>query len=124
MSAPEDRWPRSVYAHGTDPDPRFSLANERTFLAWVRTGLALVAGAAAVDALPLPMPDGVQTRPGGGARPRRPAHRRSPPGVAGRAPSARCAKGTPLPANPAMVVVLVAVGVAALVIGVASLAGG
>jgi putative membrane protein len=25
-------------------DPRFSLANERTYLAWVRTGLALVAG--------------------------------------------------------------------------------
>jgi putative membrane protein len=29
---------------GVDPDPRFSLANERTFLAWVRTSLALLAG--------------------------------------------------------------------------------
>jgi putative membrane protein len=29
---------------GHTPDYRFSLANERTFLAWVRTGLALVAG--------------------------------------------------------------------------------
>lgn len=29
---------------GRDPDYRFSLANERTFLAWVRTSLALVAG--------------------------------------------------------------------------------
>ena len=29
---------------GHDPDYRFSLANERTFLAWVRTSLALVAG--------------------------------------------------------------------------------
>src|ERR1700753_3099360 len=26
------------------PDYRFSLANERTFLAWIRTGLALIAG--------------------------------------------------------------------------------
>jgi putative membrane protein len=25
-------------------DPRFSLANERTFLAWIRTALALIAG--------------------------------------------------------------------------------
>jgi putative membrane protein len=30
---------------GNDPDYRFSLANERTFLAWVRTSLALLAGA-------------------------------------------------------------------------------
>jgi putative membrane protein len=29
---------------GTDPDPRFSFANERTFLAWARTGLALIGG--------------------------------------------------------------------------------
>ena len=28
---------------GPDLDPRFSLANERTYLAWVRTSLALVA---------------------------------------------------------------------------------
>ena len=33
--------PRSV---GSDPDYRFSLANERTFLAWIRTALALAAG--------------------------------------------------------------------------------
>ena len=45
MTDPEHRWPSSVYAHGHDPDPRFSLANERTFLAWIRTALALVAGA-------------------------------------------------------------------------------
>ena len=31
-------------AVGKDPDYRFSLANERTFLAWIRTALALVAG--------------------------------------------------------------------------------
>ncbi len=29
---------------GEQPDYRFSLANERTFLAWIRTALALVAG--------------------------------------------------------------------------------
>jgi inner membrane protein YidH len=35
---------------GTEPDPRFSLANERTFLAWIRTSLALLAGGVAVEA--------------------------------------------------------------------------
>lgn len=29
---------------GKEPDYRFSLANERTFLAWIRTALALLAG--------------------------------------------------------------------------------
>lgn len=32
------------YEEGTDPDYRFSLANERTFLAWIRTALAVLAG--------------------------------------------------------------------------------
>jgi putative membrane protein len=36
---------------GKTPDYRFSLANERTFLAWVRTALALLAGAVAIDQL-------------------------------------------------------------------------
>ncbi len=31
-----------------EPDYRFTLANERTFLAWMRTSLALLAGAVAV----------------------------------------------------------------------------
>jgi putative membrane protein len=38
---------------GTEPDPRFTFANERTFLAWSRTALALVvAGLAIVQLLP------------------------------------------------------------------------
>ena len=38
---------------GEEPDPRFSLANERTFLAWNRTALALIAGGVALEALGL-----------------------------------------------------------------------
>ena len=34
---------------GTDPDPRFTLANERTFLAWVRTALGILAAAVALE---------------------------------------------------------------------------
>jgi putative membrane protein len=41
MSA-DTRRPRSVYSVGEDADPRFSLANERTLLAWLRTALAFV----------------------------------------------------------------------------------
>lgn len=35
-------------SEGSDPDVRFSLANERTFLEWVRTSLALLAGGVAL----------------------------------------------------------------------------
>lgn len=45
------RWPRSVFGVGTEPDPRFSFANERTFLAWIRTALGFLAGGVAVAAL-------------------------------------------------------------------------
>jgi putative membrane protein len=34
---------RALEQTGTDPDPRFTFANERTFLAWNRTALALIA---------------------------------------------------------------------------------
>lgn len=34
---------------GTQPDYRFSLANERTFLAWIRTALAVLAGGILLD---------------------------------------------------------------------------
>ena len=40
--------PRSL-RDGDEPDPRFTLANERTFLAWVRTSLGLVAGSVALE---------------------------------------------------------------------------
>ncbi|KAA0102119.1 DUF202 domain-containing protein [Mycolicibacterium sp. P1-18] len=43
-----------------DPDCRFTLANERTFLAWIRTALALIAGGVAIAQLlpPFPVPWG------------------------------------------------------------------
>jgi len=47
----DHRWPRAVYGVGTEPDPRFSFANERTFLAWIRTALGFVAAGVAVAAV-------------------------------------------------------------------------
>jgi inner membrane protein YidH len=40
---------------GETPDYRFSLANERTFLAWIRTSMALVGGGLAVAAFVPPL---------------------------------------------------------------------
>lgn len=57
MTPPEDagapsrgRTASRLLAGGREPDPRFTLANERTFLAWIRTSLALLAGGIAVEA--------------------------------------------------------------------------
>jgi inner membrane protein YidH len=58
--AADRRWPGWVYSGGEEPDARFSFANERTFLAWVRTSLAFLAGGVALDAVDLPMPGSVQ----------------------------------------------------------------
>ena len=43
------RFPNWIYGQGADPDYRFSLANERTFLAWIRTALAFLAGGVALE---------------------------------------------------------------------------
>ena len=43
-----DRAPGMTYLRRPDPDIRFSLANERTFLAWVRTAIGLVAAGVAI----------------------------------------------------------------------------
>ena len=40
MDMRHPKWRQS----GQEPDYRFSLANERTFLAWIRSALALMAG--------------------------------------------------------------------------------
>ncbi len=49
------RFPARVFAEGSEPDPRFSLANERTFLAWIRTGLALMLTGVAIEAFDAPV---------------------------------------------------------------------
>jgi putative membrane protein len=55
------RWPGWVYDGGEEPDYRFSLANERTLLAWVRTALAVMAGGVAVRAVDLAVSEELQT---------------------------------------------------------------
>ena len=55
MNTPAARFPQHVFGVGDEPDPRFTLANERTFLAWIRTALALIAAGVALEALNLPI---------------------------------------------------------------------
>jgi putative membrane protein len=53
MALPWHRARGTGLDEGTEPDPRFTFANERTFLAWSRTALALiVAGLGIVQLLP------------------------------------------------------------------------
>jgi putative membrane protein len=47
--------PQEVREEGRTPDYRFSLANERTFLAGIRTALALLAAGVALEALAVPV---------------------------------------------------------------------
>src|SRR5690606_5754214 len=58
VAAAGRRFPRRVYGVGSEPDVRFSLANERTFLAWIRTSLALLAVGVALEALDVPIEPG------------------------------------------------------------------
>ena len=55
------RWPRSVFGVGTEPDPRFTFANERTFLAWIRTALALLAAGISLDTFVTKFPADLRT---------------------------------------------------------------
>lgn len=48
------RLARWLFPGGSEPDPRFTLANERTYLAWTRTALAFLAGGIALEAFELP----------------------------------------------------------------------
>lgn len=50
------RLARWLFPGGSEPDPRFTLANERTYLAWTRTALAFLAGGIALGAFDI---DGV-----------------------------------------------------------------
>lgn len=59
MDAGSDgRFPRSVYGQGSEPDARFSLANERTFLAWVSTALALLSVGIGLESLAVSLAPG------------------------------------------------------------------
>lgn len=51
------RFPRRLYAQGTEPDARFSLANERTLLAWLSLGLALLSVGVALHSFANPLSD-------------------------------------------------------------------
>lgn len=44
-ASPRQKW----WQTGKTPDYRFTLANERTFLAWIRTALAFMAGAVGIE---------------------------------------------------------------------------
>jgi putative membrane protein len=50
------RFPRGVYDVGREPDPLYTLANERTYVAWLRFAVTLLAGAVAIDRLLLEQP--------------------------------------------------------------------
>ncbi len=55
MSEPSNAQGESDNPLTPSVDPRFVLANERTFLSWTRTALALIATGVAVEALDPPL---------------------------------------------------------------------
>lgn len=56
MTDAAPRRPLRVYGGGEEPDPRFTFANERTFLAWIRTSLGLTAAGVALDSFAAKLP--------------------------------------------------------------------
>ena len=95
------RWWQVDTSDGVEPDYRFTLANERTFLAWIRTALGLLAGGVAVRQLVQPFDDHRRPDVAGapGHRRQRRARRRRLPALgrraAGRA-AGRAAAAAPL----------------------------
>ena len=59
-STSRPRFPRAVYSTGSEPDARFSLANERTFLAWISVGLALLSVGVAIESLAVDLQPGLR----------------------------------------------------------------
>ncbi|MDY3127192.1 MAG: DUF202 domain-containing protein [Corynebacterium sp.] len=60
---PERQWLSTVlFPTGQDPDPSFTLANEQTFLAWIRTAVAFLAGGIGADAFANSQPQDPQWR--------------------------------------------------------------
>lgn len=57
---PPWRLPDRLLSDGTEPDPRFVLANERTFLAWVSVALALISVGVGLDALAVSLEPGLR----------------------------------------------------------------
>ena len=115
--------PRRLQSQGSTPDYRFSLANERTFLAWIRTSLALIAGGVAVDQFLSALGPGIRTTiavsllAGGGVCAIRAVHH-----------WARCElamrRGEDLPASRFPALVAVGTALAAMLVSVAVVLGG
>ncbi len=55
-AATGSRYPSGVFDVGREPDPLYTLANERTYLSWLRLAVTLLAGAVAIDRLFLENP--------------------------------------------------------------------
>jgi len=99
----------------TGSDPRYSLANERTFLAWVRTALGFLAAAAGITAVDLPWPNGAVRALAAGLA----VAAGASAALAWRrwhAVEAAIAAGDPAPRSRAHLVLAVAVGAIALVV--------
>jgi putative membrane protein len=99
---------------GSEPDYRFTLANERTYLAWIRTSIALLAGAVAVVQLDADYP-GLRRAIGivlgtAGLAAGAMAYRR----WAGRDQAIR--RGEPLPRGPALLLLGLAVAIVAALV--------